>query len=270
MLDRYDGPARAASVRVVNCCGFDSVPHDLGVQMLVEALAPTGPLSVRGYVRANAAMSGGTWQSALGAMANMRAQSARDAMRGPARDQDGRRVSSLSLRPNYVRELGAWALPMPTIDPVIVLRSARALAAYGPEFRYGHFALVRRAPTAAALVLGVGAVSALAQWERSRAWLSSKLPSGEGPSEQKRARSSFECTFIGESQGRTRTVIVRGGDPGYSETAKMAGESALCLALDAPALPPTYGVLTTAVAMGSKLRARIERQGITFELRAER
>ena len=55
---------------------------------------------------------------------------------------------------------------------------------------------------------------------------------------------------------------VRGGDPGYDETAKMLAESALCLAFDD--LPETAGQVTTAVAMGDALMERLERSGISF------
>ena len=48
------------------------------------------------------------------------------------------------------RELGAWACPLPTIDPQIVIRSARALPEYGPDFQYGHYAEVRSLATLAA------------------------------------------------------------------------------------------------------------------------
>jgi short subunit dehydrogenase-like uncharacterized protein len=55
---------------------------------------------------------------------------------------------------------------------------------------------------------------------------------------------------------------VAGGDPGYTETATMISEAALCLAHDD--LPVTAGQVTTASAMGAVLRARLERAGITF------
>ena len=57
---------------------------------------------------------------------------------------------------------------------------------------------------------------------------------------------------------------VSGGDPGYGDTAKMLGESALCLAHDD--LPETAGQVTTAQAMGDALRARLERAGIHFRI----
>ena len=57
---------------------------------------------------------------------------------------------------------------------------------------------------------------------------------------------------------------VSGGDPGYDETAKMLAESALCLAGDS--LPDTSGQVTTAVAMGDALIARLRERGISFEV----
>jgi short subunit dehydrogenase-like uncharacterized protein len=57
---------------------------------------------------------------------------------------------------------------------------------------------------------------------------------------------------------------VSGGDPGYTETAKMLAESALCLAFDD--LPERAGQLTTAVAMGQPLIDRLVRAGIQFRV----
>jgi short subunit dehydrogenase-like uncharacterized protein len=57
---------------------------------------------------------------------------------------------------------------------------------------------------------------------------------------------------------------VKGGDPGYSETAKMLAESALCLAFDRARLTPHVGFVTTASAMGEPLLERLMRAGISF------
>jgi short subunit dehydrogenase-like uncharacterized protein len=52
-------------------------------------------------------------------------------------------------------------------------------------------------------------------------------------------------------------------DPGYGSTAKMLGESAVCLAQDS--LASDGGVLTPAVAMGDALIDRLDaRAGVTF------
>ena len=55
-------------------------------------------------------------------------------------------------------------------------------------------------------------------------------------------------------------------DPGYGETAKMLGESALCLAFDEAELPEAAGCLTPASAMGMILTERLRRAGMTFEV----
>jgi len=68
--------------------------------------------------------------------------------------------------------------------------------------------------------------------------------------------------FIGEGGGRRVITEVRGGDPGYRETSRMLADAALCLALDD--LPATAGQVTTAVAMGAALRARLQQSGIAF------
>jgi short subunit dehydrogenase-like uncharacterized protein len=69
-------------------------------------------------------------------------------------------------------------------------------------------------------------------------------------------------TFLGEAGGERVVTEVAGGDPGYGETAKMLGESALCLAFDD--VPDRAGQLTTAAAMGAPLIDRLRRAGLTF------
>jgi saccharopine dehydrogenase (NAD+, L-glutamate forming) len=58
---------------------------------------------------------------------------------------------------------------------------------------------------------------------------------------------------------------VRGGDPGYDETAKMVSESALCALQDRDRLPPDTGVLTPAAGLGMPLLDRLQGRGMTFE-----
>ena len=75
-------------------------------------------------------------------------------------------------------------------------------------------------------------------------------------------------TFLGRSGELHVTTSVAGGDPGYSETAKMISESAMCLAFDRKRLPEVYGVLTTAVAMGPLLRGRLMKAGMRFQVKS--
>ncbi|AXE90097.1 saccharopine dehydrogenase NADP-binding domain-containing protein [Streptomyces sp. Go-475] len=266
---RHDARARETGARLVHAAGFDSVPHDLGVYFTVRQLPEDVPLSIEGFVTADAAFSGGTFASALNQFARQRemAAAARDRRRHEPR-LVGRRAAAPLGAPRFAEEVGAWALPMPTIDPQIVRRSAAALDRYGPDFRYRQYAAVRRLPVAVGGVAAVGALVAAAQVPPARRWLSGRLKPGDGPGPEKRAKSWFSVRFVGEGGGRRVFTEVSGGDPGYGETAKMLAESALCLAFDD--LPKTAGQVTTAVAMGDALTDRLRAAGIRFRVAATR
>ena len=162
------------------------------------------------------------------------------------------------------KELDAWALPMPTIDPQVVLRSARALDRYGPDFSYGHYIALKQLPLAVGLPVGMAGLFAAAQVPPARRWLLNRRKPGEGPSPEQRAKAWFKVRFEGEGGGKRVATQVSGGDPGYGETSKMLSEAALCLAQDE--LPETAGQVTTAAAMGDALIERLERAGIAFEV----
>ncbi|CAL9652065.1 saccharopine dehydrogenase family protein [Streptomyces sp. enrichment culture] len=266
---RHHTRARETGARLVHACGFDSVPHDLGVYFTVRQLPEGVPLTVDGFVSVDAAFSGGTFASALGQFARGRQlrAAALERRRRESRPA-GRRAVTPTGAPRFAGEVGAWALPLPTIDPQVVRRSARALDRYGPDFRYRHYAAVRHLPVAVGGAAAVGALVVAAQVPAARRLLSGRLAPGEGPSAARRAKSRFSVRFVGEGGGRRVCTEVSGGDPGYGETAKMFAEAALCLAVDD--LPPTAGQVTTAVAMGDALTGRLRAAGIRFRVAATR
>lgn len=258
--------AEQTGARLVHACGFDSIPHDLGARFTVEALPEGVPLRVEGFVRAGGTFSGGTFESALTGFSrprqNVRAHSERKRAEPPS--DPSRRVSGIRGKPRHEAVVDSWVLPLPTIDPQVILRSARALDRYGPDFSYGHYLAIKRLPVAAGLVGGVVGLFALAQIPPARRFLQSRKPAGEGPSPQQRAKAWFSVRFSGEGGGRRVVCEVSGGDPGYDETAKMLAESALSLAHDE--LPQTAGQVTTAQAMGGPITARLQAAGMRFEL----
>lgn len=265
MYVRYDARARETGARLVHACGFDSVPHDLGVWFTVGQLPEGVPLRIDGFVRAGAVFSGGTLASALTAFGRGRQ------ILGAARERRlheprlvTRRAHAPLGRPRFSRETGTWALPLPTLDPQVVRRSAAALERYGPDFRYRHYASVKTLPMAlgGAAVVGTGVLAA--QLPAVRTWLMDRYEPGQGPDAERRARSWFSVRFVGEGGGRRVFTEVSGGDPGYDETAKMLAESALCLAHDT--LPKTAGQVTTAVAMGDALLDRLRAAGLRFRV----
>ncbi|MET9350691.1 saccharopine dehydrogenase family protein [Streptomyces termitum] len=262
---RHDARARETGARIVHACGFDSVPHDLGVLFTVRQLPEDVPLRIDGFVRAGAVFSGGTFASALTAFGRGRrtAAAARE-RRLHAPRLVGRRARAPLGAPRFSTETGTWALPLPTLDPRVVARSAAALGRYGPDFRYRHYASVKTLPMALGGTAVLGATVTAAQLPFVRNWLMDRYAAGSGPSAERRARSWFTVRFVGEGGGRRVLTEVSGGDPGYDETAKMLAESALCLAHDR--LPATAGQVTTAVAMGDALTARLRAAGLRFRV----
>ncbi len=263
MYTGYHARAVQTGARIVHACGFDSVPHDLGVRFTVLQLPEGVPLTVRGMVRASGTVSGGTFHSAVTAMSRLRqARQAASARRAVEPRPAGRRVRAAARSVHRDPVTGWWLAPLPTIDPQIVARSARALDRYGPELSYGHYAAVRRLPVLAGGLAAAGTVAAAAQVPPLRRLMLSRVAVGEGPSDERRARSWFSVRFVGEGGGQRVVTEVSGGDPGYTATATMLAESALSLAFDDN--PPTAGQVTTATAMGEHLTHRLDAAGITF------
>ena len=258
---RHNAAAERSGARLVHACGFDSIPHDLGALFTVDHLPDDVPLTVHAYVRAMGRFSGGTAASALGFLGRI--------PQGIRTARERRRLERTPLRPVAVergpwRDQGDWALPFPGLDPKIVSRSAAALPRYGPRFTYSHSMVVGPLPLVAGAVVGVGALTLLAQIPPVREAIERRVPAGTGPSEEQRAKSHFEVRFIGSGGGAEVVCRVAGGDPGYTETSKMLAESALCLAFDD--LPDIAGQTTTAIAMGDALTARLVERGLRFEL----
>ena len=285
MIDEHHDDALRSGARIVNCCGFDSVPSDMSVWfMQQQAMAHFGEYckSIVLLVKAiKGGASGGTYASMLNIIRESRAdRSVARALSNPytlnpageregpeRRDQKGVEFSELA---------GQWTAPfvMAGINTRVVRRS-HALKGYpyGRDFRY-HEAVAAGPGTAGRvkanmLTAGIGAFVAAAAFDVSRGLLERfVLPEpGEGPDEEARRNGFFDLRTYGElADGR----VIRGKttgdrDPGYGSTSKMLSECALCLALDEPRSPG--GVLTPAVAMGDALLGRLrENAGLTFEI----
>lgn len=263
---RHHAAAEASGARIVHACGFDSIPHDLGVRFAVGHLPDDVPIRARGVVRAGASSSSGTLHSAVEQFARGRSMAAthRERRRAEGRPAGGRRVRTVTGKPHRDADLGYWLLPLPTIDPVVVARSAAADPSYGPEFTYSHYAGTKTLRYAAGGAAAVGALAAAAQLGPLRRRLLDRFASGQGPDEKRREKSWFTVDVVAEGGGQKVHARVSGGDPGYTETATMLAESALCLLEDDN--PEVVGMVTTAQAMGEHLTARLQRAGIRFEL----
>jgi len=206
--------AEQAGVKIVSCCGFDSIPADAGAWFTASQLPAGVPKTVRAYMEASGQPSGGTWASIVEGLASGQPKL-------PTPRLEGERRTDRLKATRHTAPGGGMAVPLPIIDPWIVRRSSRAdVAVYGHDFQYGHFAVVKPL-----LGLKIGAIfggaALAAQIPAPRPWLKSLRPSGAGPDEATRSKSWFRIDFHGEGGGRTVRCRVSGGDPGYTETSRM-------------------------------------------------
>lgn len=280
MIDAHHARAVETGARIVNSCGFDSIPSDLGTWALQqEFIARYGrPASsvLALYGESSGSVSGGTVASGLGTAAEASAdREVRKLLSNPyAFDPDPH-----APRPHVPDEksigweprLGMFTIPfiMAAYNTRIVRRShALADFPWGQDFTYREVmstpGSARGLAMAVAFTGGLAALAFAMKRPRLRELLAKRAPQpGEGPSAERRARGHWKVRFIGEDRGdRLIYVAADRADPGYGSTAKMLGESALCLALDP--LVSQGGLITPSIAMGGFLLERLRRSGLTF------
>jgi len=284
MIDRHHARARATGARIVHTCGFDSIPSDLGTWALQqEFLARFGRPASRVtalFGEASGGVSGGTIASGM-----LTAAEADDdlevrrllgnpyaldpdphAARPPAPDET-------AIGWNHHVRMFTVPFVMAQINTRVVRRShALAGLPWGEGFIYREVmstpGSARGAVMAAGIAGALGGLSFAMKRKRLRELLARRVPQpGEGPSQARRERGHWKLRLVGEggSNGSASVLLYTAGDradPGYGSTAKMLGESALCLAVDR--LSSEGGVTTPSVAMGGALLARLRRAGLTF------
>ncbi len=287
-IDLHDAVARGSGARIVHACGYDSIPSDLGVYLVARHLKSEHGLGLSEdhayFGEQQGGLSGGTVASMLhGIDESRRDPKLRELVLDPYalvpnRATDRGPEAPDQRRPEYSEDLGRWTAPfiMAIVNTRVVRRSNALLGGYGPGFRYlESMSLSKGAKgwaAAGAITAGLGALSGALSFAPSRKMLELFLPSpGEGPSQATRDGGFFVTRHLGTSEpdqaGRRQRVLatVRGiSDPGYGETAKMLGESALCLARDSIAVEG--GVTTPAVSMGLCLVDRLRAAGMTWNV----
>ena len=252
MIARYETAARQSGARIVHCCGFDSVPSDMGVWFLQQQFhqqwqQPATEVKMR--VRS---MKGGASGGTVASMVNLVSEAMKDpALRKELRNPyslcpDGHGFTSRQKPVNgavYDADFNAWVAPfvMAAINERVVFRSnALSGMAYGADFTYNEGMLTGAGAKgrlgALAVVGGLGGFMAGVVFKPTRMLLERfVLPKpGEGPSPQQQLTGRYDIRFFGRSaSGQTLRVKVTGDrDPGYGSTSKMLGQAALSLALD--------------------------------------
>ena len=285
MIRKYEGAARASGARIVHCCGFDSIPSDLGVHFLQKhAMQKYGRTCPRVKLRVKA-MRGGASGGTIASMLNVVKEASDDPelrreLANPySLCPDGYtpqlRQPNISLA-EYDTDFKSWIAPfvMAAVNTRIVHRTnALSKQAYGADFRYDEAVLrgdgFKGRAAATSMGAGLGAFMAAAAVPPTRWVLERFLPGpGEGPSPEEQRNGFFDIRIFGRTEGHTLQVKVTGDrDPGYGSTGKMLGQAGACLALDTPKANTPGGFWTPATIFGDRLIERLTRySGLRFEV----
>ncbi|MBE9068013.1 saccharopine dehydrogenase NADP-binding domain-containing protein [Leptolyngbya cf. ectocarpi LEGE 11479] len=287
MIEQYSATAERSGARIVHCCGFDSIPSDLGVYYLQQrAKERFGEGCDRIKMRVKAAMggvSGGTAASGINLVQEASGDPAlRQELDNPYSlcpdSRESLNHSPTMVPVQYDQDFQGWVSPfvMAAINTRIVLRSNALLDyGYGQQFQYDEAILTGPNATgwlvAQGLSVGLGGVAAAMAFSPTRWLLENTLipKSGEGPSQVAQKQGFYDLRFWGAtSTGQTIQVKVTGDrDPGYGSTAKILGQAGLCLAEDFPPSAKAGGFWTPASMFGEVLIERlVKAAGLTFEV----
>lgn len=288
-IDANHERAQETGARLVHCCGYDSIPSDLGTLMVQDAAADRHGASCRQVKyfagETSGSFSGGTLASMYNIFEEVkRDPSVRKILGNPYsldtdpkfRGPDGPDQTGVK----YDDDLGMWTAPflMAAINTRVVRRSHALMGRpWGRDFRYSEVMSTGRGPSgmtrALAVTAGMGTFAAGVAVPMTRKVIQKRLPQpGEGPSKEAREKGFFVTRLIGlgvDQEGQRFVVKgeVRGDkDPGYGGTAIMLSESALTLALDRETHGGPGGVLTPATALGMHCVGRLRDAGMTFAL----
>ena len=287
MMDKYQAKAQQTGARIVNSCGFDSIPSDLGVYFTQQqAETKFNQQCDVIHMRVKAAkggLSGGTIASMatifeeVGKDKARRKQVANPYLLNDDTDAPNVRQDNIS-KPEYDSEHERWLAPfvMASINTRIVHRSNQLLGyEYGREFKYDEAMWmkdgIKGQLSSYAMSAGLLGFATAMMIKPSRELLSKHvLPkSGSGPSKSEQENGYFDIRFFGETSEKDSisTKVTGDKDPGYGSTSRMLAQSALCLAQDVTKAEVAGGFWTPASAMGNKLLTRLEdHAGLSFEV----
>ncbi len=283
LIDRHHVRAAREGTRIIPCCGFDSVPSDLGTYLIARQVqhqlaAPC--VEVRAYFQMYGGFNGGTLASNFNRYDSGQAEIGRDPFLlnpRPVRAQKEIERNADPAAPQFDGVIGTWVGPfiMGPINTRVVRRSAALLAswdeAYGPDFRYQEYTKFDPPLAYAKAVALTGAMRGferLVAYRRPRTLLKKLLPApGSGPSERTMNEGWFRTELVGfTDDGDTlRGLIAHQGDPGNRATVRFVCESALALVIDRgelPGGPKRGGILTPATGLGEVLARRLRAAGV--------
>ena len=277
MIDLYHKEAITNQVKIVNSCGFDSIPSDMGVYFIYKNILKKN-LSIKMRVTgAKGGYSGGTYASMQNIIkeASINKEIRRNLTNpyglNPIGEQSG--IDKSDLRSViYDSKIKTWISPflMAGINTKIVRRSnALSNYNYGKEFKYDEAVMTGTGfkGRLKGIILSIPLIFLSAKpgslFNKIFNFLSPKP--GKGPNKKERESGYFSLRFYVFQENNDFSIYKVTGDkdPGYGSTSKMLAESAVCLAKDE--LNNNFGILTPSIAMSDSLLDRlVSKAGLKF------
>lgn len=259
IYNKYADIAKKRSI-IMHCCGFESIPPDLGAYLTVKELNPSENkknINLAYFLKTKGKISGGTWASFLNSITTQE----------PILEKTkSNRKSIKKQKLFYSNRFKKWALIFPVIDKYIVNKTSNSFKEYSDDFSFREYILLPSLISALSLISGIAFIGVIGRFKKIREKLLSLIPSGSGPTQKEREKHWFEVTIVGESEGSEVLTTISGGDPGYGETSKFIAEMALCILLETDSLIKRKGILTPVECTGDLMKARLEKAGIKINI----
>ena len=283
MIDKFHLEAKDNNVKIINSCGFDSIPSDMGVYYLQKRFHKefsrySQRVSMR-VLSSKGGISGGTYYSFKNILSEVSANKSLIKILNnpyglnPVGKQNGPDNKDLTFV-TFDEISKRWIAPfvMAGINTKIVRRSNALLQfKYGKNFSYNE-----------AIITGKGLLGKVKGYlslvpifiitkmnnHLLKSLIDFFMPKpGEGPSKRLRENGYYKLIFYSKINNYVFIVKVTGDmDPGYGSTSKMLAESAICLAIDKT--PKFYGFVTPSVGLGDALLNRLTNNaGLNFSVK---
>tara|TARA_B100001248_G_scaffold257510_1_gene240175 strand:+ start:1309 stop:2523 length:1215 start_codon:yes stop_codon:yes gene_type:complete len=284
IIDTFHEKAKKQKIKIVNSCGFDSIPSDMGVYFCQsnyykENGEYANEINMR-VAGTRGGFSGGTYNSLTNVIheASLN-KSVRKILNNPyglnpINEQSGPDKKDLKSV-EYDNEAKSWIAPfvMAGINTKIVRRSNALLNyKYGNSFLYSEAVLVGNGILGK--IIGYLSLIPILMVIQKKGSVIKKIvdlfvpKAGEGPSKKQRENGFFSLKFFfGNNRQRYLAKVTGDMDPGYGSTSKMLAECAICLALE-DTLNENYGVITPSVAFEENILERLQNNaGLEFSMK---
>lgn len=270
----FDDDARQSGVKIVQACGFDSVPADIGTMHLCQLVdSPVIDSTIRVW---NCKINTGTWHSLLNSMRSFRADSAKSSQNTNSEKviPSGSRIPP-SIKPfRYNVKYNCYDVAFKGSDSYVVRRSSdffrdkgMCSAKYLAYVSVGSWLYL-----VLYFVFGL-IITRLARFQwgydlmiRYPRVFSFGLVRSNGPTEEEVRKSSFELDMVCVGPANEKKVLkITGPDPGYVSTAILSTQCAFILLENEGKIES--GVLTPAMAFyRTDIVERLSEKGIAFRI----